>query len=228
MNTNEDLELLRINEAEALQIELRNRVDQTTSLRVDEIHHICGLDVAYHKVSNQLIAGAVVLSFPELKVIEKKTHIDVARFPYIPGLFSFRELPPLLEVIKLLKSKIDLFVCDGQGIAHPRQFGLACHLGVTLDIPTIGCGKSRLCGYFEPPNIERASHSDLTENGEIIGRVLRTQNDIKPIFISVGHKCTLENATEIILKLTENYRLPQTTRLADQLVKSTLKAFDDD
>ena len=213
-------------EAVHLQLELCEIVDIRSEIDFNKINHICGLDVAYHKESDKLIAGAAVLSFPDLELVETKIHIDSAKFPYIPGLFSFRELPPLLEAIKLLETEIDLFVCDGQGIAHPRGFGLASHLGVVLDKPSIGCGKSNLCGVYTPPNTQKGDYSDIIFNEKITGRALRTQDNINPIFISVGHKCTLKDATIIVDRLTPKYRLPETTRQADQLVKRSMAELE--
>jgi deoxyribonuclease V len=213
-------------EAVNLQLALREIVDIRSEIDFGKLKHICGLDVAYHKGSDRLIAGAAVLSFPDLELVETKIHIDSAKFPYIPGLFSFRELPPLLEAIKLLETEIDLFVCDGQGIAHPRGFGLASHLGVVLDKPSIGCGKSNLCGVYTPPNTQKGDYSDIIFNEKITGRALRTQDNINPIFISVGHKCTLKDATIIVDRLTPKYRLPETTRQADQLVKRSMAELE--
>ncbi len=148
---------------------------------------------------------------------------DAASFPYVPGLFSFRELPPVIQAFSQIKTTPQLVVCDGQGVAHPRRFGLACHLGVLYDMPTIGCGKTRLCGEYIEPAPERGSFSPLMEQTDIIGSVLRTQTNVKPIFVSVGHKISLPTANQIVLQLATKYRLPETTRQADQLVNKTLK-----
>jgi len=209
-------------EAVKLQQALRELVDIRSKLELGKVKNVCGLDVAYHNESDTLIAGAAVLKFPDLELIETKIHIDIAHFPYIPSLFSFRELPPLLDAIKLLETEIDLFVCDGQGIAHPRGFGLASHLGVVLDKPSIGCGKSNLCGEYTLPDAKKGGYSNIILNEKTIGRALRTQDEKNPIFISVGHKCTLEDATMIVDQLTPKYRLPETTRQTDQLVKRSL------
>jgi deoxyribonuclease V len=164
-----------------------------------------------------------VLDATTLQVVESQTAIEVVSFSYIPGLFSFRELPPLLSAFNKLTIKPDLIVCDGQGIAHPRRFGLACHLGVTLNIPTIGCGKSKLLGDFAPVAEPRGSISELLDDQVLIGNVLQTQAKIKPVFVSIGHRVNLTTATQWVLKLAANYRLPETTRQADQLVNKTLK-----
>ncbi|MBX9851920.1 MAG: deoxyribonuclease V [Cytophagaceae bacterium] len=187
------------------------------------ITHVAGVDVAYEKDGDKVIAAVVVLDAVTLKILEVSTHQDKISFPYIPGLFSFREIPPLLQALENISIKPDIIVCDGQGIAHPRRFGLASHLGVVTGIPTIGCGKTKLIGEYVEPELFRGSFSNLIDNGEIIGRVLRTQDSINPLFISIGHKISLETATQWILKLSPNYRLPETTRAADNAVNKALK-----
>lgn len=191
----------------------------------DKIENIAGVDVAYDKDSNQIVGALVLLDFKTLDVILEKTCVEEESFPYIPGLFSFRELPPLMRIIKQLKFKPDLIVCDGHGYAHPQRFGLASHLGVITGIPTIGCAKRRLIGEYNEPDSTRSSFSKLTENGETIGSVLRTQDNTKPVFVSIGHKISLSTSRDIILKLCKKYRLPETTRMADQLVNKLLKTL---
>lgn len=211
-----------LSEAEAtlLQQELATKVIQED--RLNEVHRVAGVDVAYQKSSNKLVAAAVVLDADSLEVIETVTAEDYAQFPYIPGLFSFRELPPLIKAFAKLNHSPDLVVCDGQGYAHPRRFGLACHLGVIFDLPTIGCGKTRLLGEHQTPDRERGATAPLYDNGEVIGSVLRTQSGINPIYVSIGHRIALTTACSWILKLSPKYRLPETTRSADQLVKATI------
>ncbi|WP_298772863.1 deoxyribonuclease V [uncultured Shewanella sp.] len=194
--------------------------DNTNSIDI-----IAGVDVAYCNDSDVLFAAVVLLDAQTLAVIETVTTQAKAQFPYIPGLFSFRELPALIEAFALLKHTPDLVICDGQGIAHPRRFGLASHLGLLFDIPTIGCGKTRLLGEHDTVNITRGERSLLMDNNEVIGAALRTQTNIKPLYISIGHKISLESACEFLLKLTPKYRLPQTTRLADQAVNRARKAY---
>ena len=189
----------------------------------DELNYIAGVDVAYEKQGDKLCAAVVVLESKSLEVVETTTAIDVARFPYVSGLFSFRELPPICQALAKLKIVPDLIVCDAQGIAHPRRFGLACHLGVLFDIPTIGCGKTRLVGEASIPGANRDDFSPLCDNGEIIGRVLRTQDGIKPLYVSIGHRVSLSTACDWVLRLCPKYRLPQTTRFADQLVRQCLR-----
>ncbi len=212
-----------ISEKEALQLQSDLSVKVEKQDHFDLIEYIAGVDVAYAKESEQLIAAVVVLDASSLKVIETVEISDKEQFPYISGLFSFRELPPLIEAFAKLKHKPDLIVCDGQGYAHPRRFGLACHLGVIFDVPTIGCGKTKLLGEYQEPDTTRGATAPLVDNGEIIGNVLRTQTDINPIYVSIGHRISLATACEWVLNLSPKYRLPETTRQADQLVKATIK-----
>ena len=191
-----------------------------------EIKIVSGVDVAYNKKKDVLIAAAVNLDSQTLEVIEKVKIKDKVCFPYIPGLFSFRELPPLLKALEKLTKKPDLIVCDGQGIAHPRRFGLASHLGIVTNIPTIGCGKTRLVGEYNEPGKLRGDYSPLIDKNEIVGRVLRTQDNVKPVFVSIGHKISIESVTEWVLKLSVKYRLPQTTRFADHEVRMAMKEFE--
>ncbi|MCR8844067.1 deoxyribonuclease V [Paenibacillus sp. SC116] len=188
----------------------------------DQIQYVAGVDVAYSKSNDKLIAAIVILESDSLELVESVVIEDTVQFPYIPGLFSFRELPPIIKAFEKIKTTPQLVVCDGHGLAHPRRFGLASHLGVLYDIPTIGCGKTKLLGHFIEPDQNRGDHSPLVDNNEIIGSVLRTQKSIKPIFVSIGHRVSLKTACEWILRLSPNYRLPETTRQADQIVKKTL------
>ncbi|WP_339291684.1 deoxyribonuclease V [Paenibacillus sp. FSL W8-0187] len=207
-------------EAIELQRELAKKV--ITEDWFDPIHYVAGVDVAYSKNNNTLIAAIVVLELDSLKIVESVVIEDTVQLAYIPGLFSFRELPPIIKAFEKIKTNPQLVVCDGQGLAHPRRFGLACHLGVLYDIPTIGCGKTKLSGNFTEPDQHRGAQSPLIDNREIIGNVLRTQKNINPIFVSIGHRVSLTTACQWILKLSPKYRLPETTRQADQLVKKTL------
>lgn len=209
-------------EAVQLQQELAKKVE--TRDRIDHIKLVAGVDVAYAKENDRLVAAVAVLDAMTLELVETATCEQQAQFPYIPGLFSFRELPPLISALAKLKQTPDLIVCDGQGYAHPRRFGLACHLGVLYDVPTIGCGKTRLLGEHTEPGQNRGATAELTENGEAIGCVLRTQDAVKPIYVSIGHRISLNTASEWVLKLSRKYRLPETTRQADQLVRRVLNA----
>jgi deoxyribonuclease V len=160
----------------------------------------------------------VVLELPSLRVVESGSVVDRARFPYVPGLLSFRELPPLLGAFRKLRTTPDVVIVDGQGVAHPRRCGIASHLGLVLDLPTIGCAKSRLIGDHREPGRRRGSACDLLDDGEVIGRVVRTRDGVAPLYVSVGHKIPLDDAVALVLQCAPRYRLPETTRQAHQLV----------
>jgi deoxyribonuclease V len=207
-------------EACALQQLLAAKVERED--RFTQINTIAGVDVAYDKNSARLIAAAVVIDAASLAVVEQVTAAGLLQFPYIPGLFSFRELPAIAEALQELKCTPDLIVCDGQGIAHPRRFGLACHVGVLFDVPTIGCGKTRLTGTHDLVGPLRGSFQPLIDRDEIVGCALRTQDHINPLFVSTGHRIALATAIRWILHLCANYRQPESTRLADQLVRASM------
>ncbi|WP_458121874.1 deoxyribonuclease V [Paenibacillus sp. Z6-24] len=207
-------------EAIALQKELAKQV--VTQDQLPDIQYIAGVDVAYSEHTDQLIAAVVILDAATLETIESITVKDSVQFPYLPGLFSFRELPPVIKALQQIEHEPQLIVCDSQGLAHPRRFGLACHLGVLFDVPAIGCGKTRLVGEYTEPGHTRGSASPLIDGEEQVGSVLRTQTDVKPVFVSVGHRISLETANDWILRLAPRYRLPETTRMADQLVRKTM------
>ena len=160
----------------------------------------------------------VLLKLPSFKLIETVNTVQKLTFPYIPGLLSFREAPACIAAVEKLKHQPDAFIIDGQGTAHPRRFGLACHLGMFFNKPTIGCAKSRLTGSFEKPASEKDSFSPLKDGKEVIGAVVRTRTNIKPVFVSVGNKCLLDDAIKIVLDCTTKYRIPEPTRLAHQMV----------
>ncbi len=176
---------------------------------------IAGIDCALTKDKQKIIGCVAVLSYPDLELLEIKSSIRKLTMPYIPGLLSFREAPACLEAAEKLKLNPDLYFVDGQGIAHPRRLGLAAHLGLFLDKPTIGCAKSRLIGDYEEPALNRGSFSLLKDNQETIGAVVRTRTNVKPLFISVGHKCALDDAIQWTLNCAIKYRVPEPTRLAD-------------
>lgn len=212
-----------VSELEAISLQERLSAKVVRFDQIDCVNYISGVDVAYSKSSETIVAAAVVLDVNTLEIVESSNAEGKSSFPYVPGLFSFRELPILIKALDKLKITPDLIVCDGQGYAHPRRFGLACHLGVLFDIPTIGCGKNHLLGEFQLPAAERGETEPLVHRNEVIGLALRTQYNIKPIFVSIGHRISIETACEWVLKLTPKYRLPETTRLADQLVNRRLK-----
>ncbi len=178
------------------------------------VRRVAGLDCAFSRDKKRIGAALVVLTFPALEVIEIVHATGPVSFPYVPGLLSFREAPVCLAAAEKLKARPDVFLVDGQGLAHPRRMGLACHLGLFLDTPAIGCAKSRLCGDYRDPAAEKGSVTPLLHNEETIGAVLRTRRDVKPLFVSVGHQCTLREAVELTLACCPRYRLPEPTRLA--------------
>ncbi len=206
-----------------LQQRLRRKVRTTRTFRISQIKTIAGADCAFDKTSGYGYAGVVVYHYPDLEVIQRVGRRGKVTFPYVPGLLSFREAPLLLAAIKKLKQLPDLFVFDGQGVAHPRRFGIASHMGLVLNHPTIGCAKSRLIGQHRMPGQEPGSIAPLTVDGERVGNVLRTKHGCKPVFVSVGHRINLTQATKIVMSCVGKYRIPIPTRDADVYV-AKLKA----
>ena len=184
---------------------------------------IAGVDISVNRWAKTGTAAAVVLSYPELEPVEIKIITDRLNLPYIPGLLSFREAPLILAACEELAATPDFLMVDGQGIAHPRRLGLASHLGLFLDIPTIGCAKSRLCGRHEEPGSERGGYAELLDNGEVIGAVARTRTGVKPVYVSIGDKIDLPTAVNFVLECCRGYRLPEPTRLAHQAAGGNLK-----
>lgn len=207
---------LTYGQARELQSRLASRV-KFTEIKNEPVI-VAGLDCAFSKDEKTIFAAAVVIRLPDFEVIETTSVSRKVEFPYISGLLSFREAPACIEAIEKLKITPDVFMIDGQGIAHPRRFGIASHIGVLVNKPTIGCAKSRLTGSYDEPGRRKGSFNELTDRDETIGAVLRTRTDVKPVFVSVGHKCTLRGAIDIVLKCTTRYRLPEPGRLAHQLV----------
>jgi deoxyribonuclease V len=183
-----------------------------------EASTVAGADVAFDKLGRTAFAAVVVLEFPSLERIEVAFAEGPLRFPYVPGLLSFREGPVLLEALGRLKTNPDVIVFDGQGIAHPKRFGLASHMGLLLDVPTIGCAKSRLIGDFEEPGSRAGSRSVLRHREDIIGAVVRTRDGVRPVFVSPGHRIDTDGSVEIILGCLDGLRVPKPTREADRLV----------
>jgi deoxyribonuclease V len=181
------------------------------------IKTVAGIDLGYDVQNDTSRAVVVVLSFPELDLLETSQALLPIQFPYVPGLLSFRETPVAVKALEKLKLAPDVILCDGQGLAHPRRFGIACHIGIQADVPTIGVAKSLLVGKFENLGEERGSAAALIHRGEQIGAALRTKNKVQPLFVSVGHRVSLATALEIVLQCAPKYRLPETTRLADKL-----------
>ena len=183
---------------------------------------VAGADVSYDRGSPALYAAVVVLDAESLEVVDVAHATTRAEFPYVPGYLSFRELPPLLAAFERLRLRPDLVLCDGHGRAHPRRFGLACHFGVLVDLPTIGCAKSRLIGDYDEPAAERGSWSPLVDREETIGAALRTQDGRNVVYVSTGHRISLASAIRVILACAPKYRLPEPQRLADRLSKQEL------
>ena len=181
---------------------------------------VAGLDVAY--AEDRLAAAIVVLDAADLTVRDTAVVRGAPAFPYVPGLFAFREVPALLAALDKLTVRPDVLICDGHGLAHPRRFGLAAHLGVLTDLPSFGVGKTRLIGEWAPVGHERGARSALIDAGETVGAVVRTQNGVKPVFVSVGHRMDLDTACDLTLALSPKYRLPETTRAADRACRDGL------
>lgn len=202
-------------EARALQERLRDQV--IAEDRLPPVRQVAGIDVGFEQAGAVARAAVVVLSFPELQPLDQAVARLPTRFPYVPGLLSFREIPAVLKALEGLRVEPDLLICDGQGQAHPRRFGLACHLGLLTDRPAIGAAKSRLIGEHDPLPAARGSWVPLTHQGETLGAVLRTRAGVTPLFVSIGHRISLETAIRYLLACCPRYRLPETTRLAHRL-----------
>jgi deoxyribonuclease V len=209
-------------QAARLQIKLARQV-----VRVDRIpaavHLVAGVDAAYRTDIQEVLSAVALFDVDQMRVVETVVGESHCSFPYVPGLFSFREIPAISAALEKLKRPPDLVICDGHGVAHPRRFGLAAHLGVLYDLPSVGCAKTRLIGEAAMPAPERGASSPLIDQGEVIGAVLRTQAGIRPVYVSTGHRISLETACAWILRLCSKYRLPEPIRAANQTV-NTLKA----
>jgi len=204
-------------EAIALQKSLRPLVC-TEPLDLSAIQSVAGVDVGFPQKGTTR-AAVVLLAFPSLQVIEQAVVETPLVFPYIPGLLSFREIPALLAAVEKLSRLPDVFMVDGHGLAHPRRFGIACHLGVLLDHPTLGLAKSILVGSYSSLADPAGSTADLVDEEEVLGTALRTRQGVKPVFVTVGHRIDLPFATRLALLCTGGYRLPEPTRLADHLTR---------
>lgn len=213
---------LSIQAALKVQANLRKRILLKNAFRtLRAVKRVAGVDCAIDPAEHRIYGGVIVYSFPGLQEIERRWGCRELRFPYIPGLLSFREAPVLLQVIGSLKYQPDIFIFDGQGIAHPRGIGIASHLGLFLDKPTIGCAKSRLCGFYQEPARRQGSFSPLlSEKGKSIGVVLRTRKSVRPVFISPGHKIDIPTAAAIMQRCLDGYRIPKPTREADHFVEA--------
>lgn len=201
-------------------IELQKRLVSELSERaidISSLKTVAGVDVSTDRDSPVIHAAVVVLNFHSLELVCQETASVEVTFPYIPGLLSFREGPAVIEAFRKLSVSPDAVIFDGQGYAHPRRLGLASHLGLWLGVPTIGCAKSRLTGDYEPPKSKKGAYAQLTDKGEVIGAVITTRENVKPVFVSRGHLSDLDSAIEIVLRTAPRYRLPEPIRAAHLL-----------
>jgi deoxyribonuclease V len=214
-------------EAVQLQRQLAQQVDVRRKLRRCKL--VAAADASYSRFSSTCYVGVVVTRLSDMEIVEQRSAVRSMVFPYIPGLLSFREGPPILDVLKRIRSDVDVLLIDGQGIAHPRRLGIASHVGLCLDCPTIGCAKSVLVGTYDALGVQRGSSAALVDRGEVIGSVLRTRDKTKPVFVSVGHGISLESATHIVLECCNGCRLPEPARQAhayvNELRRSHLQAL---
>jgi deoxyribonuclease V len=200
----------------ALQRQMAERVIDRSELD-DRPQLVAGVDAAFPENGGLTRAAAVLMRIPEFEVLDEAVVEQPTEIPYIPGLLSFRELPAIVRALRQLDRRPELVLCDGQGRAHPRRFGIACHLGVETGLATVGVGKSRLCGRHDAPGEAKGQVSDLVDGDEVIGRVLRSRRGVRPIYVSVGHRVGLDEAVSLVLACTPRYRLPEPIRLADRL-----------
>lgn len=201
-------------EAVSIQNTLKKELILRDGVKIAPVNVIAGADISYSRGSDLFFAAVVLLSYPDMQPIEEAHAVERVSFPYIPGLLSFREGPVLLKAFENLQQAPDLVMFDGQGIAHPRGIGLAAHMGLFLDIPAIGCAKSRLCGEHREPGSFPGDHEDLLYQGQVIGAVLRTKARVHPVFVSPGHLISLERSREVTMKCCRGYHLPEPIRQA--------------
>jgi deoxyribonuclease V len=204
---------------EALRIQERLRANISLTNVTRKVSSVAGADVSYSKRGGKAAAAIVVFSYPDLDLRDEAFVNGKISYPYIPGLLSFREAPLLLEAFQRLRRLPDVVLYDGQGIAHPRGFGLACHMGVLLDIPSIGCAKKKLVGDFGEVGLQAGSTTPLTIEGKIVGAVIRTRKGVKPVFVSPGHRVDLESSIQLVLRTCRGFRLPEPIRRAHLMVK---------
>jgi len=223
----EGLHSWQVSPTQALDIQQRLAVQVSRSNEVTTPHFIAGVDISVNKIQGIATGAVVVLQYPELRLVETKVAEGELAFPYIPGLLSFRESPLILAACQGLTITPDLIMVDGQGVAHPRRMGLASHLGLFLDTPTIGCAKSLLCGRHNEPGDGPGSYAEIVNRGETIGVALRTRLGVKPIYVSIGHKINLQAAIYWVMNCCRSYRLPEPTRLAHLAAGGNLKLEKD-
>ena len=191
------------------------------------IRYVAGADLAFDPVTDLAFAGVLVYRFPEMDEVERRCARRILRFPYVPGLLSFRESPVLLAAFARLQTEPDLILIDGHGRAHPRRFGIACHIGVLFDKPVIGCAKSLLVGEYMEPGMRRGATTPLMFKGEKVGMVLRTRDNVKPIFVTQGHRVSLKSAIELVSQCLDGFRIPKPTREADHYVRGLREDFQE-
>lgn len=206
---------VKVGEAIALQHRLRERVISRDLL--GPVHRVAGVDAGFEDEGAVARAAVAVLRFPDLELIDSAVAMEEVRFPYVPGLLSFREAPAALRALNMLSVEPDLILYDGQGYAHPRRFGIACHVGLLADIPSIGVAKTRLIGEHAPVAMEKGAWAALTDQNEIVGAVLRTRTGVAPLFVSTGHRVSLITAIHWVMACVTQYRLPETSRWAHRL-----------
>ncbi len=211
-------------EALAIQRSLRARLRLLPLPR--EVRLVAAADVAYSRPTHRMYAAVVAVRLPDFEVVETATAFQLARFPYIPGLFSFREMPPLVRAFERLKCRPDAVLFDGQGLAHPRRLGLACHAGLLLGTPTVGCAKSRLVGEHGPVPGARGGRADLLHQGDVVGAVVRTRRGVCPVFVSPGHLTDVDSAVDLVLRTTGRFRLPEPIRLAHRSTTALRRRMD--
>src|SRR5215217_160475 len=199
-------------EAQRLQEDLASRVVVGPPLDLGGVRYVAGADVSTQ--DGVAYATVPVLDFPGLSVLEVQGFEAPLEFPYVPGLLSFREMPSVLGALEKVETAVDVVVLDAQGLAHPRRMGLASHIGLFLDVPTVGCAKSVLVGTFEEPKVEKGSVADLVHRGEVVGRAVRTRERVSPVYVSVGNGIDLDSSVELVLASSTRYRLPEPTRQA--------------
>ena len=199
-------------EAGHLQKDLAPKIEARPALDLAGVKHVAGADVSTQ--GDMAYATVVVLDFPGLSPVEVQGFETELSFPYVPGLLAFREIPAVAGALEKVRTSVDAVIFDAQGLAHPRRMGLASHLGLFLDVPSVGCAKTRLVGTHEEPGQEKGSATDLVHRGEVIGKVLRTRGGVSPVYVSVGNRIDLQSAVELVLACSPKYRLPETTRQA--------------
>jgi deoxyribonuclease V len=210
-------------EARAIQEQLRGQIRAKNPAGLKRIKYVAGIDISIR--NDQAIAAIVVLDFKTLQVVDYALHAGPIPFPYVPGLLSFRECPAIIAAAEKLQVEPDLLMVDGHGISHPRRMGIAAHVGLLFDKPTIGCAKTRLTGKHEEPDLNAGYYTDLWDKDEFIGAVLRTKDNCRPLYISVGHKIELPTALDLVLECGRGYRLPEPTRRAHQVAGGAVPTF---